>query len=72
LAGRGLVLGAGQRAAFGQVLVRLGHQVGAATVVEGGKRVERAVTVGLRGNDMTEITSGIKAGDMVEVTAVSK
>jgi multidrug efflux pump subunit AcrA (membrane-fusion protein) len=50
------------------------HEVDGATmvtVVEGGKRVERAVTVGLRGNDMTEITSGIKAGDMVEVTAVS-
>jgi RND family efflux transporter MFP subunit len=42
------------------------------TVIEGGKRVERAVTLGLRGNDMTEITSGIKAGDVVEVTAVSK
>ena len=51
------------------------HEVDGApmvTVIEGGKRVERAVTLGLRGNDMTEITSGIKAGDVVEVTAVSK
>ena len=41
-------------------------------VVEDGKRVERVVTVGLRGNEMTEITSGLKAGDVVEVTAVSQ
>ena len=41
-------------------------------VVEDGKRVERVVTIGLRGNEMTEITSGLKAGDVVEVTAVSQ
>jgi multidrug efflux pump subunit AcrA (membrane-fusion protein) len=41
-------------------------------VVEDGKRVERVVTVGLRGNEMTEITSGLKAGDVVEVTAVTQ
>ncbi len=51
------------------------HEVDGATmvtVIEAGKRVERAVTVGLRGNELTEIRSGIKAGDIVEVTAVTK
>ena len=51
------------------------HEVDGApmvTVIEDGKRVERPVTIGLRGNEMTEIRSGINAGDVVEVTAVSK
>lgn len=44
----------------------------AVTVIQDGKRVERPVTLGIRGTRVTEITKGLTAGEVVEVAAVTK
>ncbi|MFM2032429.1 MAG: hypothetical protein RLZZ297_1194 [Chloroflexota bacterium] len=44
----------------------------AVTVVVDGKRVERPVTLGIRGTRLTQVTDGLTAGEVVEIAAVTK
>jgi RND family efflux transporter MFP subunit len=44
----------------------------AVTVIANGKRVDRPVTLGVRGTRVTQITSGLQAGDVVEIAEVTK